>query len=125
MNILKFKNIDTDFHSQLQGIVNVPPMGSYVNASAFYTAYQPYDWDDAIYLAFDGPYQGYLKVEFGNSNINSIEDSNKLTNATIKAMTSKPGGGIVDVLSLQEYKDLDVTTISYSDLVSNYDVYAP
>lgn len=115
MSILKFKNIDTEFHNTFS---DVPVMGSYINTKNIYTVYQPFDYDDAMYFVLNTPDQTYITCDFANDNIGSIEDSNKLTNATLKAMTSNPGGnGVIDVLSLQEFKDLDVYSISWSELM--------
>ena len=115
MSILKFKNIDTDFHN---AVSDVPVMASYINTKNIYTVYQPFDYDDAMYFVLNTPNQTYITCDFEDDNIGSIEDSNKLTNATLKAMTSNPGGnGVIDVLSLQEFKDLGVESISFSELM--------
>tara|TARA_R110000868_G_C10809993_1_gene757762 strand:+ start:687 stop:1049 length:363 start_codon:yes stop_codon:yes gene_type:complete len=114
MSILKFKNIDSDitvFNSA------VPVLASYINTKNVYTVYQPFNYDDAMIFVLNTTNQTCIKCDFANDNIGSIEDSNKLTNATFKAMTSNPGGnGVIDVLSLQEFKDLGVDSISWSEL---------
>ena len=116
MKILKFKQTDTEFDLELP--ISVPETAIYVISDTFYTVYEGYDRSGGINFAFDGPYQSYLKVYFWDDTA-SIEESNTLTDATIKAMTAKPGNGIVDMLSLKEFKDAGVT-IEYCNIKSNF-----
>ena len=114
MNFLKLKNVDTPFHSVFP---NAPRLNGYVNTDHVYMAYDSYDWGGGIYFVLKGHERTIITGYYADYNINDVETSNKLTNAVSRAINAKPGTGIIDLFSMQEFVDAGVPGISWVELM--------
>lgn len=114
MNFIKLKNTDTEYHSVFD---NAPRLNGYINVDQVYMAYDAYDWDDATYFVLKGAQRSLLTADYDNNDINDIETSNKLTDAVLRALNAKPGTGVIDLLSQQEYIDAGVNSFSWFEIM--------
>ena len=114
MNFLKLKNVDTEYHDVF---TNAPRLNGYVNTDHVYMAYDAYEWDDAIYFVLKGHERTFITADYAGSDVDDIETSNKLTNAVSRAINARPGTGIIDLLSMQEFVDANVDSFSFFELM--------
>lgn len=117
MNFIKLKNTDTEYHDIFGSAA--PRLNGYINVDQVYMAYDAYEHDDATYFVLKGAQRSLLTADYGGSDVNDIETSNKLTDAVLRALNAKPGTGVIDLLSQQEYIDAGVNTFSWFEIMSD------
>lgn len=116
MNFLKLKNVNTPFHSVFP---NAPRLNAYINTDHVYMAYDSYDWGWGIYFVLKGNQRTNILASYADGNINDIETSDKVTNAVSRAINAKPGTGVIDLFSMQEFVDAGEEGISYVELATD------
>ena len=113
MNFLKLRNVNTEYHWFSP---NAPRLNSYINTDHVYMAYDAYNYWSKLVFMLKGEQRAWIRANYQDDYIGGMETSNKLTNAVSRAINAKPGTGIVDLLSMQEFVDAGVQSISYISL---------